>query len=204
MKRAALLMHSRTALLILVEIIVGILSSLALAVSFIDLSTEIVDKNVLFYDQLLSRFIYSFRTPVLTSIMLFITDLGADYILIGVAAIVIFLIWKKHKKEAMLFLIITLMGLIINLALKQLIARPRPLISPLISITNYSYPSGHAMNSFIFYATLAFYVCSFDNSHRIQPGLSWCPLSHRYPRRLLCRFLVVYYRYCYRKNYGLP
>jgi membrane-associated phospholipid phosphatase len=163
---------SRTALVLFIEVFMGVVSSVSLAVLFVSLTTEIFETDTQFLDITVSRFVYALRTPSLTGIMLFITNLGANYILVAMVAIIIFLIWRRHRKEALLFLIITAMGVFINSALKILIHRPRPLISPLISASSYSFPSGHAMNSFVFYAALSFYIFHFTRQKLFSMAIS--------------------------------
>jgi membrane-associated phospholipid phosphatase len=197
---------SRTALILFTEVFMGVISSVSLAVLFVSLTTEIFEMDTQFIDTTVSRLIYSLRTPPLTAFMLFITDLGADYILVGLVAIIIFLIWKRHRKEALLFLIITAMGVFINSTLKILIQRPRPLISPMISASSYSFPSGHAMNSFVFYAFLSFYIFHFTRRKLLSSivsilcavlilliGFSRIYLGVHYPSDILAGYLVGFW-----------
>jgi undecaprenyl-diphosphatase len=111
------------------------------------------------FDLGLSRAIYSLRTPFLTQIMLGATFLGST-LFISTLAIIIFLIfWIKNRKNFAAFLAVTLLAsVVLNNLLKYYIHRLRPDISLLINELSYSFPSGHAMNSLVFYGLLAYFA----------------------------------------------
>lgn len=141
------------------------LSSLFL---FIHLTKEVLEKEFNTADILISEFIYSLRTPFLTKIMIFFTYMGTGFVLITAALIILFLVFRKHKKEAVLFLIILFMGFVMEWLLKKLIQRPRPDLSPLIPTSSYSFPSGHAMNSTLFYLTLSYFIYHFTGNKKMS------------------------------------
>lgn len=61
-------------------------------------------------------------------------------------------------------------GEILNSLLKLFFARPRPTFAtPLVIERFYSFPSGHAMMSFIAYGMLAYIICALlkDNAQRL-------------------------------------
>lgn len=159
---------SRRVSLLATEIILGIAGSVGAIIVFVRLTTEVLEKESTAFDNTVSLFIYQLRTPALTGLMMAITNLGAGYTLVAAILIVIFLTWKHHRKEAYLFAIVLIMGLVINLALKTVIHRPRPSLSPLVAASFSSYPSGHEMNSFVFYFMLAYYFYHFSR----RKGLS--------------------------------
>ncbi|MEP7167282.1 MAG: phosphatase PAP2 family protein [Candidatus Woesebacteria bacterium] len=97
----------------------------------------------------------------MTSFMEFVSSFG-DNICLALAGLVsVIFLMKKHRIEAVLFCLVLLMGLILNNTFKLLYQRPRPNISPLVVEHSYSFPSGHAMNSFIFYALLVYFSYHF-------------------------------------------
>lgn len=157
---------SQGIVLLVLEMAVGVLTSLILGLLFAKWSTKLAEGDMWIYDQVISRAIYSFRTPPLTSMMIFVTGLGAGFTLKVMSVATIFFAWKRHRKEALLFIIVLLMGLAINIGLKNIAKRPRPEIAPLVAETSYSYPSGHAMNSMVFYSMVAFFVYHFTRSKK--------------------------------------
>jgi len=102
------------------------------------------------------------RSPIMDSIMVFISALGNG----GLVWIIIsFLLFakKKYRKWGIILLISLFIGLIIgNVLLKPLIARPRPYwLCPEIDLLieglkDYSFPSGHTLSSFIAATVLTF------------------------------------------------
>lgn len=159
---------SRTASLLVAEIIAGAVLSLSSALVFVRLTSEVLEKELTTFDNLVSMFIYGLRSPGLTKVMLVITNLGASYSL-GIAVVIIILLaWKRHRKEAYLFGVVLAMGLLINLLLKTIIQRPRPEIARLVGASLSSYPSGHEMNSFVFYAMVAFFVYHFTRKKTLS------------------------------------
>ncbi len=151
--------------LLVCEIAVGLIVVVASSLLFVDIAKDtLFDKQLLLLDSEISQFLYSFRTPLLTQIMLFASFLGADFILVISTIIVILFSWKKHRYESVLFSIMLIFGVLLNVFLKQIFQRPRPTIDPLFDLTTYSFPSGHAMNSLVFYLTLAYFTYHFTRS----------------------------------------
>lgn len=163
-----IILHSKILLLLTIEIIVGVLSSLATAVVFFKIFQEILEKDTLYFDQRMANYIYLWRSPWMTRVMIFITDLGAEYMILFSILVVIILIWKKHKRSALSLVIILVMGVIINISLKQIIHRPRPIMAPLVTETSYSFPSGHAMNSAVFYLAVSFYFYHLTRKKKLS------------------------------------
>lgn len=92
--------------------------------------------------------------PILDKIMLFFTHLGEIgfiWILIGVGL----LFSKKYRKYGIILLLGLLSGLLVgNVFLKNIVARPRPSWLQEMALliknpTDYSFPSGHTLSSFI-------------------------------------------------------
>jgi len=68
------------------------------------------------------------------------------------------LVWRHHRREA-LFLAVAIGGsVILDEALKLIFHRPRPQLSWAQVQPEYSFPSGHSMNSLVFYLALAIIV----------------------------------------------
>lgn len=122
------------------------------------------------FDLGLSHAIYSLRTPFLTQIMLGATFLGSTPF-ISTLAITIFLIfWIRNRQKSAAILALTLLASVaLNNLLKYSIHRLRPDIAPLISENSSSFPSGHAMNSLVFYGLLTYfaYRCVKNKAWRI-------------------------------------
>jgi len=145
--------------ILLGEIILGISVILVFTYAFTRIiSVTFIDQRIVQFDDFVSTIIQSFRSPLLTEVMIFISLLGADIILIVATIIVVFMRWRKHKKESILFTIMLVFGAILNIVLKSIFQRARPTFDPLLVVSDYSFPSGHAMNSLVFYATVAYFM----------------------------------------------
>lgn len=99
-----------------------------------------------------------FRTTSVTSVMEFVTNLGGIKFIgsCGLVATAYFLFKRYYDKAAGLAAAV-LGGILLNNFLKIMIHRPRPLSeTTLVTVHGWSFPSGHAMNSMIFYGIIAY------------------------------------------------
>lgn len=179
--------------LLLFEVVAGLVVSGLSFIFFIDIAKDVLEKEVLFIDTSISQFIYSFRTPVLTEIMQFISFLGGKFLILACTIMIGLLVWKKHKRETILFSFTVLAGLLLNNAIKVLLQVPRPNISPIDTSDSYSFPSGHAMNSFIFYALLSYFMFHFTRNKKLSILFSIAAMSLVFLIGLSRVYLGVHY-----------
>lgn len=110
----------------------------------------ILDHNV-------AVWLHARATPRLTTIMLVITYLhsmpGVSVMALGVALY----LWRRRCLYWMLALILTVPGgMLLNVLLKHAFHRVRPSFdNPILTLTTYSFPSGHTMTATVFYGVLA-------------------------------------------------
>lgn len=161
--------------LLFFEIVLGMALSIVSFLFFAKISRGVLNDRYFNLDSVIIGFFYTIRSPLLTQVMEFFSFLGKDVWIFSSAPIIIILAIKKHKKEAFLFSIALLMGYVINMSIKWFIARPRPLISPLTLESFYSFPSGHSMDSFVFYSLIAFFVFRFTRNKKLS--ITICALS---------------------------
>nr|WP_228098464.1 MULTISPECIES: phosphatase PAP2 family protein [unclassified Gemella] len=121
------------------------------------------------------EFITNIRNELLNKIIINFTHLGDSYFLFCLVAIVsIILIFKYgNYKEAIWLIITTLFGAaILNKLLKNYYARPRPfvddLVTNLVDVTGYSFPSGHSMGSTIVYLSITYIIVDKVNNSNIR------------------------------------
>ena len=146
------------ALLVLsLEIIFGVVTCFITFFIFWKLIDTVLDKERFFFDNGIMMFFYHLRSPLLTSIMKFFSFIGMDGILVLSVLIPIFFYLKKRKHEVVLFTIAIGMGAVLNILLKLITQRPRPGFAPMAIEHSLSFPSGHSMNSFIFFMTVAYF-----------------------------------------------
>ncbi len=108
----------------------------------------------------IAMWLHARATPQVTDIMAAISLLGAPTALTMVAvAGSLLLLYPRRYAEAAMLTTVVLGGNFLNFCLKHLIQRGRPVFDdPLFSLPTYSFPSGHAMASTVFYGLLAIYV----------------------------------------------
>lgn len=86
----------------------------------------------------------------------FITNLGdALFIIIVLIILLTYLLINKDKINFINTFLLVIISAIITLTLKNIFAVRRPNINQLIFIDGYSYPSGHSLNSFVFYKNIS-------------------------------------------------
>lgn len=99
-------------------------------------------------------------TPPFTLAMMAISFLGAPSTLTAVTVVIGVMLARQRKFERLIALMtLVLGGNLLNYGLKFLIHRGRPTSEdPLLILTSYSFPSGHAMASTVFYGFVVTYV----------------------------------------------
>lgn len=159
---------SHSSVVITIEVLLGLLFCVLSLAIFVWLSKEILEKDTTLLDHGISVLVYGLRTPFLTQVMLWVTAFGSQIMLILAALVAVIFALKKHPKEALLFCVAIGMGVVLNTAFKMMAQRPRPTLSPLVIEHSYSFPSGHAMNSFIFYALLSYFSYHFFRNKTVS------------------------------------
>lgn len=163
------LRESRIALTGFSEMCIGIGLSVTFLGFFLYFKEVVLQNQFFAFDKAVSYSFYAFRTPLLNKIFITIAFLGSEKVLVPLFIIFIaYLLWKKFKREALVFSLTFVTGYFLNTMLKLLIQRPRPSFAPLLRDSSYSFPSGHVMNSFIFYGTLTIIIFAITKNRHLQ------------------------------------
>jgi undecaprenyl-diphosphatase len=119
--------------------------------------TQTTDERVL-------QWLASHRSPGLDEIMLEITSLGNGTFLILLAAIVAVFLWlTSHRWSASVLIVGVIGGQILSRMLKLAFDRDRPsVIGWVDQVSSPSFPSGHAMGSFVAYGAVAYLVARLE------------------------------------------
>lgn len=128
---------------------------------FIILLINIINGNIIEFDNKIYQWISTFRTEQLTNILTVITNLGGIVGLFFIALITVIVLFILKKRK---YGIAVAMNLFIStttyIIIKNIIQRARPIIDErLIEETGYSFPSGHTTNNVAFYGLLIYLVC---------------------------------------------
>lgn len=123
---------------------------------FVILSILVITKNDIYLDSCIYNFISKFIKNSLTSIIKWMTYIGSA---VAVISITLFtLLYFKNKKYGLFMSIDLVCITIIQLILKNIISRNRPLDIGLIEETGYSFPSGHSLTSMAFYGFIIYLI----------------------------------------------
>ena len=155
---------SRTGTIILLEIALGIALALGSLMIFADIADEVIEKETAAFDLAVSDSIYSLRGPTMTKLMFGVSFLGSKEFLFLATIVLIIVLWRRHRREAILFTATLLLSAGLNNLIKFAIHRGRPEMAPIETASFYSFPSGHSMNSLVFYALLAYFAYHFTKN----------------------------------------
>jgi undecaprenyl-diphosphatase len=111
-------------------------------------------------DAAITPFLHGLASPALDTLMQGATFVGSDPVLFAVAALTVaWLMALKRPRREPLFLVVALGGSIaLNQAMKLIFERARPQLDWAHIQTDYSFPSGHSMNSLVLYLSLALLI----------------------------------------------
>ena len=132
--------------------IILLVGGVALLALFVNIKTSDID----FLDVKCYEIITSKMSDPLTIAAKTITNVANPVILLLVAGVLFLVVEKKKNK----FSIVCNLGIaaILNIILKSIIQRPRPIGHRLIDESGYSFPSGHSMVSMAFYGYLLYLI----------------------------------------------
>ncbi|SDN37631.1 undecaprenyl-diphosphatase [Fictibacillus solisalsi] len=127
---------------------------------FAELSEDVLEKKTFGFDPVIIDAVRSYSSPAMDRIMLVFTEIGSKLALgILVAAGMLWLWLKRKNIWGMLFFLIAVGGGgLLNLILKGAFQRKRPHTDPIVEALGFSFPSGHAMGSLVYYGFLGYLV----------------------------------------------
>ncbi|KQX56830.1 phosphatase PAP2 family protein [Paenibacillus sp. Root444D2] len=136
----------------------GFGAACVLLIGFVLLSQSLSSSWLKEIDESIGSTVRSLRSDAVTPIALFFTTMGkaiTEFIVFVVVALIL-LIKFKHKWETLVLLIGVLTAWGLNQLFKALFQRERPVGMWLIEENGFSFPSGHAMVSSLFYGLIGY------------------------------------------------
>jgi len=129
---------------------------------FAKIANEVLEKETQAFDQSTLLTLRHLHTPLRNQVMVGVTALGQpSALLIVTLSLGIWLLFKRRRPEAITLAIGALGSLGLNYLLKELFRRARPPVwEHVISVTQYSFPSGHAMMSLVVYGLSAYLLAT--------------------------------------------
>ena len=133
---------------------------------FILLSILVLTKNDIYLDTKVYDFISKFIKPTRTPNIIRITSIASASVVIIITILV--LIIFKNKKYGIYMSVNLILITIIQLILKNLFTRNRPIDINLIDETGYSFPSGHSLTSMAFYGFIIYLIFISNINKKIK------------------------------------
>ena len=136
-------------------------------IGFIYITFKVFNNDIMKFD------IYSYNifsnyliSRYITPIALVITNIGSALALVSVAIVLLFVL--KNKKIGICICVNLALITILNLILKNIVERPRPSNFQIISVSGYSFPSGHSMISEAFYGYLIYLIWRYFKNKKLK------------------------------------
>jgi len=169
----------------------GLLVALAGTGAFVALADEVHEGDTQGFDEAVIRWMEARHSPTLDAIMIEITALGTGTVVLMIVVIAgLFLTLSDRKYSAILLIVATSGGILLNGVLKLGFNRPRPSIfEPAVHAVSSSFPSGHAMSSAIVYGTVAYLAARL---HR-RRWARWLVMAFAFVLIVLISFSRMYF-----------
>lgn len=111
------------------------------------------------FDHDVSMWLSGRRSAGVSQFMLLVANSHETRLLLLATALVALWRWLRADRAAAYALLVVPVGMLVNVSLKVLVQRARPAWDdPLVQLATYSFPSGHAAASTVFYGALCLLV----------------------------------------------
>jgi undecaprenyl-diphosphatase len=135
--------------------------------AFAELADEVLEGDTEAFDRAILTWIHGHSVGWLDTSAIELTALGSSVVLWVIALALSVLLWhlQKHRYVALIWFACS-GSLVLNQTLKVAFGRSRPdVFEKLVDVGHLSFPSGHAMNSMVFYT-----VAAYSIGHVVGPG----------------------------------
>lgn len=199
--------HKSEYVIFLISLIIPTIICILSLNAFLAITEKMRADELLNFDNNITDFVYQYRSEGFTKVVTFITDLGdVTAYLIIIPIIAALLYFRGHRwKVALQATLVLSTSFLLNISIKELLARPRPIEDMrLVAIHthSYSFPSGHSMSAMAFYGFLVYLTYKYmknrwakialialEISLIIMIGLSRVYLGVHYPSDVLAGFI---------------
>ncbi len=156
---------------LVLHLLIGLMFSAGFIWIFGRIVVNVLSGNPFVYlDRWVQNQILYFQTPFVTTFMKIVTRFGSGLIiLIGSVFGIIYFYLNRKFAELVIYLVTIIGGSVLVLVLKDAIHRPRPVVLvPLLHVQGWSFPSGHAMMSVVFWGIATYFLIRHQNSWNIR------------------------------------
>ena len=120
---------------------------------------EIVGENETAFDEKAFHFFAGFNSPGFITINRILTFFGASYFSLSAYIILLTILFLSGRKtDGINIAIVAITSTALMFGLKEFFHRKRPDLPLIRTLDNFSFPSGHALSSFIFCSVLVYLV----------------------------------------------
>ena len=155
------------------SLLVALIAAIGVLVFFGWLTDEVLEGDTVAFDERVRAAVHQLASPTLTTIMRGISFLGGTRFLFGATTVIVLcFVFRKWKREAILFAVTMIGASLLNITLKLTFKRVRP--EPFFNLAtpkSWSFPSGHSLASFCFYGALAIIVNARIKSRRLRTAI---------------------------------
>lgn len=143
----------------------------AIIIFFCYLTGQVVEGKTLAMDKAINLYLMNLRNPILNEFMIQISYIGQLMAFVMAVVLATYLFLKRYLLQLLNLSATIGAALLLTLFLKNIIgrARPDPLLW-LVTESNFSYPSGHASQTFTIFPIIAIYLIFFT---KINNNLKW-------------------------------
>ena len=143
------------------QLVVGFVMALVAMIVFGFLADRIYLQESFALDRYANPFLHSISSPWLDSVMDGFTSIGSVEIVGASFVLAIVVLLTRGLRTEALFLAVAIGGSVaLNGIMKLIVERPRPQLPWAHVLPDYSFPSGHSMNSLVFYLAVALILWS--------------------------------------------
>jgi undecaprenyl-diphosphatase len=140
-------------------------------------------------DPAITQALFHRRDPLVSRAMLALSNSHSTWVVLGAAVLVgMWRFWRRDRAAAAMLAVVPA-GELLNIGLKHVFTRPRPVVpEPLVHLSTYSFPSGHAVATTLLYGVL----CALVLQRVRSPGWRAAAVAIAVMMILLVSFSRVY------------
>jgi membrane-associated phospholipid phosphatase len=141
-------------------VVIGFLICIFGLWAFYSVAEDVVESDaIVHFDQALATELHSRTTTQTVQFWRFMSLFGSQIVIVVTTIVALYYAYRRRWLHLLMWLVAVIGGQILNVLLKEVFARPRPVFAnPWATEITASFPSGHAMISMIFYGMLAYFL----------------------------------------------